>query len=214
MIDALSFALAIAASPFPIIPVIILLSTPAARRTAPLFALGWWVGILLWVLIAVVVGDLLDPGGPTPTWVAWVKVVGGAGLIVLAGRKCASRNADKELPGWLAAVRDATPLGAGRIGFLIAAVNPKIVLLAIGAGLVLGAGASTPAAAVGLGALFSTVAAAPVLLPVIGYLVAGERLLPTFEKARIWLERNNAVVMAVVLLVLGAIVLRDGMVAL
>ena len=39
--DMVPAALAVAFSPFPIIAIVIVLSTPRARTTGPLFALGW-----------------------------------------------------------------------------------------------------------------------------------------------------------------------------
>jgi cytosine/uracil/thiamine/allantoin permease len=58
--------------------------------------------------------------------------------------------------------------------------------------------------------VFTVIAAASVLVVVIGYLVAAERLREPLDRARRWLQANNHVVMAIVLLVMGAVVLGKG----
>lgn len=208
--ESLSFALGIALSPFPVIPVLLLLFTPRARAGSTGFALGWTGGILLGVVLATVLGDLLDSGGSTPTWVAMVKVLGGAGLVALGARKWLARGKATEMPSWMTAVQTATPAGAARIGFLLAAANPKILLLAAGAGLVIGAESATTGAEIVSVVVFVLLAALPVLLPVGLFLLLGERVLPPFARAKDWLEEHNAAVMAVVLVVIGLVLLRNG----
>ena len=59
--------------------------------------------------------------------------------------------------------------------------------------------------------LISTViAASTVLLPVIGYAVARERISGGLAELRTWLEHNNAAVMAVLILVIGVVLLGKG----
>jgi hypothetical protein len=59
--------------------------------------------------------------------------------------------------------------------------------------------------------LISTViAASTVLLPVIGYAVARERISGWLAELRRWLEHNNAAVMAVLILVIGVVLLGKG----
>ena len=46
--------------------------------------------------------------------------------------------------------------------------------------------------------------------PVIGYLIASTRLAGPLDKLRVWLVDNNAVIMAVLLLVIGVSVIGKG----
>jgi hypothetical protein len=46
--------------------------------------------------------------------------------------------------------------------------------------------------------------------PVIGYLIASARLAGPLDRLRVWLVDNNAVIMAVVLLVIGVAVIGKG----
>ena len=47
-------------------------------------------------------------------------------------------------------------------------------------------------------------------MPVLLYAVLGERMLGPLTRARDWLERNNAVVMSIVITVIGVMVLVEG----
>jgi hypothetical protein len=49
-----------------------------------------------------------------------------------------------------------------------------------------------------------------VIIPVIGYLVASDRLAGPLDKLREWLVENNATIMAVLLLVIGVAVIGKG----
>ena len=48
------------------------------------------------------------------------------------------------------------------------------------------------------------------MVPVIGYFIAATRLADPLDRLREWLVHNNAVIMAVVLLVIGVAVIGKG----
>lgn len=54
------------------------------------------------------------------------------------------------------------------------------------------------------------IAASTVTVPVISYLAARDRMAQPLESLRGWLEQNNATVMAVLLLVIGVVLLGEG----
>ena len=68
----------------------------------------------------------------------------------------------------------------------------------------------TTADVVGVVVPFTAVASISVAVPVVLYAVAGERVLPPLERAKAWLLRNNAAVMAVVVTVIGLVLLKNG----
>ena len=133
------------------------------------------------------------------------------GVLLLAVAVAEWRHrADTAEPGWMRGIDSMTASRALLLGSTLAAVNPKNLLLCASAGVAvgasgLGAGARTVAVAV-----FTVLAAASVLGVVIGYAVAADRLGGTLDQARAWLEVDNHVVMAIVLLVMGAVVLGKG----
>jgi hypothetical protein len=89
-------------------------------------------------------------------------------------------------------------------------VNPKNLLLAVSAGLIVGAAGLTFSQASVVIIIFVLLAASTVIIPVIGNLVASARLAGPLDKLREWLVENNATIMAVLLLVIGVAVIGKG----
>ncbi len=58
--------------------------------------------------------------------------------------------------------------------------------------------------------VFTVIASASVAVPVLGYLVASSAMVGPLESLRKWLVHNNAIVMAVLLLVIGVTVIGKG----
>ena len=63
-------------------------------------------------------------------------------------------------------------------------------------------------------AVFTVIAASSVALPVLGYLVAGERLDEPLNRLKVWMEDNHSALMGVILVVIGAALLYKGIHAL
>lgn len=200
--SVLPLAIAIAASPFPIVPVIILLLTERPRVTAGAFLLGWVAGILGVVLCFSALAAVLEQG-TTPTWASWLRVVLGSVLVVLGLRAWARRGSDTTPPGWMQALDDAGPGTALRLGLLLSAANPKVLLLAAAAGLAVGAVPLEPVEVVVVALAFTAVASVSVATPVLLHLVAGRRVTGALAATRTWLLANNAAVLAVVMVVIG-----------
>jgi threonine/homoserine/homoserine lactone efflux protein len=107
-------------------------------------------------------------------------------------------------------VESASPGDALRLGLLLSAANPKILLLTGAAGLAIGTEADSPAAVAAAVAAFTLVAASTVAVPVVLYAILGERILPPLATAKDWLQANNAAVMAVVVTVIGLVLATKG----
>ncbi len=93
--------------------------------------------------MSVVLAEVLARGETSPTWLSWVCVVLGAALVVVGVRSWFCRGEAQESPAWTRSLSDATPASALRLGFLLSAVNPKILLLCAAAGLAIGDAQST-----------------------------------------------------------------------
>lgn len=217
--ELLPLAVGVAISPVPIIAVILMLLTPNAGAASRGFLLGWLVGITAGLLIFALIsgGTGLGGDGEPSTASAIVRLLLGGLLLVLAVRQWRSRpqpGQPAELPGWLRAIDKVTPVPAVGLGFLLSAVNPKNLMLLAAAGVDLGgAGLSGGSAAVA-GAIFVLLAASTVLLPVVAYAIARDRVGGWLDTLKQWLAVNNAVVMTVLLAVMGAVVLGKGIAAL
>jgi threonine/homoserine/homoserine lactone efflux protein len=209
--EVLALALAIAASPFPVVPAILLLFTARPRPTSLSFLGGWMLGIAAPTTVFVLLADVIDATGAAPTWLSWVRLALGAVLIGYGFRQWARRHADSEPPGWTRSIESSTPLSALRLALVLSVPNPKVVLLAAAAGLDIGAAELTASATVGTVVAFTMVAAVSVAVPVLGYALLGERLLGPLARVKDWLLRSMAAVMALVIMAIGLILVKNGL---
>jgi threonine/homoserine/homoserine lactone efflux protein len=213
--DVLPLALGVAVSPIPIIAAILMLLSPRARSTGVGFLLGWVGGILVAVVVFALLSSLIpasDPAASKPV-AGVIKIVLGVLLLLLAVKQWRARPRPGETaptPKWMGAVGQMTPGRGALLGFALAAVNPKNLLMAVGAGVAVGgAGLSGGEAAVAI-AVFVLLASSTVAGPVIGYLAASDRLKAPLEALRVWLVQSNATVMGVLLLVIGVVMVGKG----
>ena len=212
--EVLPLAVAIAASPFAIVPAILLLFTVRPRATGGAFLAGWLLGLTVITATATMLASVVDPFAEAPDWASWARIALGVLLIGLAVRKVLRRKVVTTAPAWIGRLKDATPSRAFVLAVVMAVANPKILLLAGAAGVIIGAAELTRSETAASVAAVVVVASLTVALPVLLYLVLGDRVLGPLGKARDWLNRHNAVVMAVVLLVLGVALLLEGVSAL
>ena len=214
--DLLPLALGVAISPVPIIAVILMLLAPRAGPASAGFGAGWLLGIVVVTGVVLVIASGADVGGTSSepsTAASWTKLVLGVLLLAVSVRQWRSRPKGDEpasLPKWMAAIDSVTPVKALGLGFLLSAVNPKNLLLCIAAGVsIAGGGLDTGQEVVAL-VVFVVIAASTVLVPVLGYAVAKQRMRHPLDELKIWLQQNNATVMAVLLLVLGVTLIGKG----
>ena len=218
--QSLPIAVGVMVSPLPIVAVVLMLVSGSAKANAIAFVLTWFVTIAVVVgLVAVLAGSTDDAATSGPAaWTGWLKIVLGVLLVLLAVRQWQGRprgDAEPNTPTWMAAVDGFTPFKAAGLAALRGGVNPKNLLLAVSGGAAIaGAAAGETGASLGAAAVFALVASLGVAAPVVVYLVAGEHAAAILDELRTWLVRNNAVIMAVVLLVIGAKLLGDGIVVL
>ena len=208
----LAYAVGIAVSPIPIAAVILMLFSGRARINSVSFMVAWLVGIALVTSVVVLIPGLeANDSDPSDT-TGWIKLAL-AGLLLAVGiRQWRSRPGPDEevaVPGWMARIDELKPGASFGLGFLLSALNPKNLLLAVAAGASLGALPLSTGETVGAVAVFTVIATITVTVPVIAYLIAGQRLDPTLDGAKAWLIRSNTAVMAVLILVFGTSLLGD-----
>lgn len=213
--DILPSAIGIAISPIPIIAAILMLLSPRARGASVGFLLGWIVGIVVALVVFTLLSSVIpanDPNASKPI-AAWIKIVLGVLLLLLAvqqWRKRPKKGANASLPAWMKAI-DGMNAGKGfGLGFLLAAVNPKNLLMAVAGGLVIGSAALTIGETVIVSAIFVVIAASTVLVPVVAYLIASKAMAAPLDRLRGWLVEHNAAIMATLLLVIGVVLIGKG----
>jgi threonine/homoserine/homoserine lactone efflux protein len=213
--QVLSFAVVVAISPIPIVGVVLMLGTPRARANGPAFLAGWLLGLSVVGVIVLLVakGAGADDDGGTSSGVSWLKIVLGLVLIALAVKQWRGRPRGDQaggLPKWMAAVDHFTAARAAAMGIALSAINPKNLLMTIGASVaIVQTGASTGDKFVAL-AVFVVIGTLGVGVPLALYFVMGERAAQMLDGLKTWLAANNNAVMAVLLLVIGAKLLGDG----
>jgi threonine/homoserine/homoserine lactone efflux protein len=215
--DLLPLAVGVAVSPVPIMAVILMLLAPRAVGASLGFAGGWVLGIVAATVITLLVASSADIGsddnGPS-TGASWVQLLLGLALLALGVRQWRGRpraGEDAPLPKWMAAIERITPVKALALGALLAAVNPKNLVMCVSAGVTVADGALSTGEQVVAIAVFTALAACTVVLPVLAYLVAKARMRGPLDELRLWLQANNAAVMSVLFLFIGVTLVGKGL---
>jgi threonine/homoserine/homoserine lactone efflux protein len=204
----------VAISPIPIIAIILMLLSARAAANSLAFMVGWIVGVTAASIVLLLVTDQTDSASAEPSTASGVIKLALGVLAVLLGvrnlRQRPGADAEPELPAWLSRVESISPGKSIGLGLLLSAANPKNLLMTAGgmaavSQFELSAGDSAVVVIV-----FVLIAVSTVVAPVVVYRLAGEHAQVMLEGMRRWLARNNAVVMGVLLLVIGAVLVGKG----
>jgi threonine/homoserine/homoserine lactone efflux protein len=213
--QVLSLGVGVALSPVPIIAVVLMLGTPRARANGAAFVLGWVIGLAVVgriVLLAASGADASESGEPA-TWVGILELVLGCLLALLAVKQWRGRpraGDEAALPKWMQTIDTIMPGKAFGMGVLLSAVNPKNLLLTLGAASAIAqTGVDTGRQAVAL-AVFVAIGTLGPVLPVAIYFVLGARATVVLDDLKLWMAAHNAAIMAVLCLVIGAKLIGDG----
>ena len=212
--QTLSFAVGVALSPVPIIAVILMLVSARARVNGPAFVVGWLVGLAaVGTIVLLVVGpaDASDDGEPA-TWVSILELVLGLLLVLVAAKQWRGRPHDGEeapTPKWMGAIDAFTPVKSLGAGAVLAGANPKNLLLSVGAAAAI-AQTGIPGGEQAIAfVVFAIIGTIGVAVPVVMYFALGDRAGPLLDRLKSWMGQHNAVIMAVLCLVIGAKLVGD-----
>jgi len=215
--EVLPFAIGVAISPLPIIAVILVLFSARAKVNGPVFLVGWLVGVAAVSIVGYLLadaGDASDSSSSTSDTIFWIKLGLGVLLVRLAVKHWRADHAATEpapQPKWMASIDSLAPLKTAGLALVLSAVNPKNLALALAAGAGLAQlSVSGGEAAVGL-IVFILVASASIAVPVVFYLVGGERAAAVLDGWKTWLTAHNGAVMAVLFLVFGVVLFSEGL---
>ena len=115
------------------------------------------------------------------------------------------------MPKWMAGIDSFSPGKAFGLAFLLAGVNPKNLLLSVGAGTAVAAlGISTGNAVVSL-IVFVLLGSSTIGVPVVLYLTGGDKAKAQLDSMKGWLTVHNAAVMTVLFLVFGIDLIAKGL---
>lgn len=211
--EVLPSAVGVALSPVPIVAVILMLGTPRARTNGTAFAVGWVAGLTgVGVIVLLVAGGAASSDG-TSTTVDVIVLLFGLLLLAVAVEQWRGRprqGETAEMPRWMDAVDHFTPVRSLGLGVLLSGVNPKNLALTVAAAASLAqSGVSAGGDAVGL-TVFVVIGSLTVVGPVVATLLLGDRVARPLADVKEFMAANNAVIMAVVCLVLAAKLIGTG----
>jgi len=184
-------ALGIAASPLPVVAVLVILLTRRARFSSVVFAASWILGVVVAVTIATAFAGQFSPpvAGYDLPYEGAVLFLLGVGLVVIAGISRRGRFRSGEpmaAPSWVSAVDDLSPWGGAFLAFTNATTSPKNLALALAAGVVLQGTIRAPMTETLAIAVYTAIASVAVVTPVVLYFVGGERSVAVLRR---WKER-------------------------
>ncbi|OBH91234.1 GAP family protein [Mycobacterium sp. E2989] len=210
-----ALAAVIALSPITVIPAVLVLHSPRPRPTGLAFLAGWVLGLVA-LTAAFVGGSGLLEGlhKAPPTWASWLRVVLGSALIALGGYHWLSRHRHAAMPRWMRSFSTLTPARAGVTGAVLVVLRPEVLILCAAAGLAVGSSGLGAARQLVAATVFLVIAASTVAIPILAYAGAGDRLDDALERLKVWMEENHATLLAVILVLIGLMVLYNGIHAL
>jgi threonine/homoserine/homoserine lactone efflux protein len=210
----LVLAVGVALSPIPIIGVVLMLATPRGRANGSAFVLGWILGLAGVGAIVLLISNAADAGtlGQPADWLNVLNLVLGLALLLIALRQWRERPREgepAEMPSWMRVVDRFTAGRAAALGVALSAINPKNLLLVIAAAAAIAqTGISTGRQVASL-AVFVFIGAIGPGIPVALYLARGERSWRFLDDLKGWMARNNATIVAVLCLLIGAKLIGD-----
>lgn len=210
----LPLAVAVAISSVPIMAVLLILLSPTPRNSSIAYLAGWVLGIAA-LAVAFSVGAAAFPATekrhPDFTF-ALAQIVIGLSLeaFALALWRRSDRNATQEMPKWLRVVGAVRPWQAFGFAFALN-LRPKALLLSAAAGVVLTAQPLTVGSwAVAL-VVYTVISASTIGIPVLYAIVNPASAQPRLEVVRDWILQNNRIITILVMVVIGFVILGNGL---
>jgi len=210
---ALPVAVALALAALPIVLVVVSLASKRPAGVARAFLAGWLIGVFLVGALVILLSDLLVLPSGNPTWLSYVKIALGLLLLVLAGQKWLSRpraGQDPETQGFMAKAETMTAGRAFALALALASLNPKNLVLVVTGATVIADATPTPVQQLVALAVFALVGSIGIASPVVLRAALGTRSAEVLASTDRWMTRYSTVIVVVVLVVLGVLVIANG----
>ena len=210
--ETLPFAIGVAASAVAVIALVLILQGSRALSSGVSFTLGWVLGVGV-VCAAGVAFGLAVSDDPT-RWTQWLRTLLGALLLVAAIRKWRQRvpsGQEPTPPKWMSGFQDSAPGKAAVLGFLLGGINPKNLMLTLGAAATLGAGGLSSSELWITGIAYVVVASVTVLVPMGIYILMRSKADELLANLGEWMKSNSDAITTVVLVIFGVKLLLGGL---
>lgn len=211
--DLVPYALGVALSPVPLIAVLLVLGAPAGRVSGAAFVAARVISVAGVATVAALVAELLPERNGTSPVGDVLRISLGVALMVWAVVKVARQRhtpKDRSEPAWMVALGGASPAQAARIGVVLSAANVKELAFGVGAGLTIATGELEGAAAVAAAVVYSLLACLLSVVAAVAFWFFEDRVSLALDRTRVWLARKSTFLIALVLLVIGAVLVGEG----
>ena len=212
--EALPMAIGLALSPFPLIAIIILLMTPRAKSNSLWFLLGWMLGIYFIGFLVLMIPGLGTDQGEATIFSGSVRIVIGIVLLLLAIKTWLKRprQGDEIVTPKLFLTIDSFGLKKSMLtGFLFSAANVKNMAFSAAGAARINQSLSADGNSFAILAVFALIGSLVLMFPALVYVVAGERIEPTFLIWKKWLIKNNKMLLVIILSFIGLILIKAGL---
>lgn len=210
--ETLPFAIGVAASAVAVIALVLILQGSRALSSGLSFTLGWVLGV--GVVCAAGVAFGLAVSDDPARWTQWLRTLLGALLLVAAIRKWRQRVPSGEEPTppkWMSGLQDSAPGKAAVLGFLLGGINPKNLMLTLGAAATLGASGLSSSELWITGFAYVVVASVTVLVPMGIYVLMRSKADELLANLGEWMKSNSDAITIVVLVIFGVKLLLGGL---
>lgn len=209
---SLALAAGIALSPLSIMAVVLILTTERGSVNGSAFVIGWLLALGIIGVIVLAVAAPVSSSGEFAMWVSWLEIVLGTLLLVVAIRQFRGRpRGDNQvlMPRWMGAIDKLNPELALATGALLAAANPKNLLLSV-----VGAAKIARTAIGGNGQviaylIFVVIATIGVGTPVVIYVLMGQQSQKLLARLKDWVARHSTLITRILCLVVSGIFIGD-----
>lgn len=203
----LPHAAAVALSPMPIAALILILLSNKARLNSISFLVGWVAALIINVGFFMIVFDKpIDATNHKSIITELSYLILGILLVILAVKQWFMRPKAGEtpkMPKWMEAIVSLSPFKAFLIAFALATVNAKNTVVNIATGVYIGQNSeSIHQAVIGL-SVFVLIGSITILLPVIAFLLFGDRMKTELNNLKTWFIYHSASILFVLFLILG-----------
>ena len=210
---SLPLALGIAAAPWAIITLMILLLTPRAVTNAYAFLIGWFIGLILVGIVVINSPGLMNDSGEPSRLMGWIRLGMGTVFLVFSFflfKKIPKGRDQQTIPKWIEKVDSFGIFHASGIGFFHSTLNLKnSSMVVVGAAAIGRHGLNSGQEIVAL-LLFSLIASLGVLTPLTIFLLFRKNTELIFGKIKIWILKNRVLVLLLILIIFGGISLYKG----
>ena len=210
---SLPLALGIAAAPWAIITLMILLLTPRAVSNAYAFLIGWFIGLILIGIVVMNSPGLMNESGEPSRLMGWIRL--GMGVVFLITslflfRKIPKEKGQQTIPKWIEKVDSFGIFHASGLGFFHSTLNLKNSSMVVVGAASIARQDLTSWQELVVFLLFCVIASIGVMIPHIIFLLFRKNTELIFGKIKIWILKNRVLVLLLILIIFGGLSLYKG----